>query len=347
MSKPYLLYSDVHLHEWSAFASLSPSGFNSRLDATLNELRRAYDEIRKVKGIHAICGGDLFHVRGRITPTVLNPSRWFFNSVDDAETYCLSGNHDLASNDARGGHSMVEALEGDHFTAVNKSVVHEPANLVMIPWLSSIEKLKEEIVDQAGRLGTRLADYDLIIHAPIDGVLAGLPENGLSAEWLGEQGFKRVFAGHYHNFKDFGNNVYSIGALGHQTWSDVGSKAGFLIVHPDRVERFASHLPSFMDVPDCPEDELSSYIDGHYVRCTLTDPTTEQVAEARGLLETAGAAGVLMRSVTGGKKSSDRGTTTAMDSVEDSIFKYAKSVGDDDLAASCLDVYKTVTEAAA
>ena len=48
---------------------------------------------------------------------------------------------------------------------------------------------------------------------------------------LAKLGFRRVFAGHYHHHCSFEDGkVWSIGATTHQTASDIGTKAGFLLV---------------------------------------------------------------------------------------------------------------------
>ena len=59
----YVQLSDLHFHNWSAFAKTNDDGVNSRLRIILNETIRAahkLKELRKAKGGTMVLGGDLF-----------------------------------------------------------------------------------------------------------------------------------------------------------------------------------------------------------------------------------------------------------------------------------------------
>ncbi len=288
--KPYGLCADLHFHPWSAFATTNSEGLNGRLMFLLDEMNRMAMEVRKAGGDTIYAAGDIFHVRGSIAPLVLNPVKDCFKSIIDSgiNIVLVAGNHDAELKDVTRLSSAITALED-----IGCVVINEPGrigDLVLVPWLKSVEELKKTLEDCEADERT-----DLIIHAPIDDVIPGLPSHGLDADYLDKLGFRRVFAGHYHNHKDFGNGVYSIGALAHHTWSDVGSKAGFLIVSESEVKWFKSHAPEFIEVTEGMDKEtIEMLVDGNYVRAKLNTSRQSEVEEARSFLMDCGAKGVVI-----------------------------------------------------
>jgi DNA repair exonuclease SbcCD nuclease subunit len=342
--KPFGIVSDQHFHLWSAFSTTLPNGINSRLQASLDELRRCANEVRAVGGNLIINAGDTFHVRGSVSPEVLNPVMDLHQELinDGFEIVIISGNHDLSSRDSNRLSSAVTALEG-----VGCKVVHEATNdcdVAFIPWMNNVNDLKDYI-DHI-YCGNR-QQQDLIIHAPVDGVIAGLPDHGLTADWLGEQGFRRVFSGHYHAHKDFGNGVYSIGSTTHLTWSDVGSKAGFLIVDDNEVKWFKSHAPEFIDLTDDVEpDDVPFLVDGNFVRARVTTSKTAEINKLREWLIDCGAKGVVIQTV---KQSTNTRSTaptsiSAGASLEVSIADYIKTQSFDHADDVQIEAQKILTE---
>jgi DNA repair exonuclease SbcCD nuclease subunit len=292
--KPYGLISDTHNHAWSAFSTTLPTGVNSRLQMTLEETARCASEVRKAGGDTIIHAGDLFHVRGSIAPSVLNPTLDAYKALinDGFKIVILAGNHDLEGKNAERISSAITSLEGVGCEVVNSWEVglDRSNDVVFVPWCQNIDELKEKLeyvapIDREG--------VDLIIHAPIDDVIPGLPPHGLTASYLGGLGYRRVFAGHYHHSKDFGNGVHSIGALTHLTWSDVGSNAGFLIVSGEEVKYRASHAPSFVEIDHStdPED-IPLIVDGNYVRAKVNSAKSSDIESLRQYLTDSGARGV-------------------------------------------------------
>ena len=327
--KTYGIISDSHNHNWSAFSITLPTGINSRLQMILDETKRCADEVRKAGGDTIFHGGDLFHVRGSVAPSVLNPTLDCYRTIikSGMKIVVNAGNHDLEDREANDIGSAITALREVGCTIVNSHIVGTDVapSVVLVPWIANIEKLKEaiEYVDPVDRKGC-----DLIIHAGIDGVMAGLPSHGLTKEYLEVLGYKRVFAGHYHHHKHLGNGIYSIGALTHQTWSDVNSKAGFLIVgeEKDDVKWFASRAPSFIDI-DATTDpsEIPLIADGNYVRAKIFSTKSSDVESLRSHLIDCGAVGVsiMAQPATGATRVSS--TVKAGASLEVSVSDYVKA----------------------
>lgn len=333
--KPYGIISDTHNHGWSAFASVNERGVNTRLQQTLDETYRAGMAVLEAGGDTLYHGGDLFHVRGSIAPSVLNPTKDLYRSLiaKGLKIVLLTGNHDLEGRDTSRIGSAVTALEdvGCQVVSTLASGLMVRDKVVLIPWIQDVEELKRAIQEAAAADPVGVADCDLIIHAPVDGVIPGLPDHGLSYKWLGEQGFRRVFSGHYHHHKDFGNGVYSIGALTHQNWGDIGSKAGFLLVSDAGVKYCASRAPSFVEINGSTDpDEIPLIVDGAYVRAKLNTSKQHEIEAMRQHLTNCGALGVVILSqkeapTAGTRTGAAAATVKAGASIETSVADFIKA----------------------
>ena len=295
----YILSSDWHCHAWTQFAKTLEDGFNDRLGHILHEIERQAVTAHK-KGIKRIfCAGDVFHVRGSIKPTVFNPvaSRLAYcTDTYGVEFVLIPGNHDLEGAETEELSSAISTLSAiPGVTVVNEPTVFEEECVVMIPWHNTREGLLEAIdcIELEGR-----SDYDLILHTGINGVIIGMPHHAWAASELAALGFGRVFCGHYHHHVVFEEThegypvtVTSIGALTHQTWSDVGTKAGFMIVDREDARHVPSEAPEFVAL-----DEGFDVADakGNYVRVKGIEMTHEEIAPLREALFAEGAKGVII-----------------------------------------------------
>jgi DNA repair exonuclease SbcCD nuclease subunit len=305
MTAPYALLSDVHCHSWSQFSKTNQQGVNSRLWTILSEMARAGEELLAAGGDKLFIAGDLFHVRGKIEPSVLNPTLDLFRIMVGKGIHItvIPGNHDLEGKDASRLSNALTALEGVGVEVCNQPTAYPldgkggPDAVYMIPWMQNLTDLKAAAL----KVGERhRRNCDLVIHAPMQGVIPGLNQNALDPADVATWGYKRVFVGHYHHHVEAAPNVFSIGATTHQTWSDVGSLAGFLLVHPDgRVERRASNAPRFVELDEVPESEtdLLNLVDGNYVKLKLGQATEGELKQLRDGLAEAGALGVIIQAV--------------------------------------------------
>lgn len=329
MIHPYALLSDQHAHNWSVFATTGSDGVNSRLRKLCNEMERAATELKAAGGSLMVFAGDLFHERGKIDPEVFNPVHDTIAEIlnGGVEIIAIPGNHDLKGRETtKLGNAMqsLGKLPGFRVITAPAKVTVAGCDLLLVPWMSSTFVLKA-LLDS-----NLVADSntDLILHAGIDGVLPGMPDHGLSSAYLAGLGFRRVFAGHYHHHKVMENGkVVSIGAMEHQTWRDVGSKAGFLLVYPDRIDYRASHSPEFVEITgDTKEEDIPLLVDGNYVRIRGRKITNAEVDVLRGSLRDMGAVGTTIEVLpeeiaprTGSVKASTISLESSVDSYVDSL----------------------------
>lgn len=308
MSYPFGIFSDAHLHNWSQFSSINKDGLNTRLVDILNEIKSAAANVKARGGDTLYCAGDLFHIRGSVSPDVLNPLIDVIEGLGDdgIKLRILTGNHDLKSRDSEALSSACEALR----TLPNVEVVSKPTVFVddmvaMVPWYDAVDDIRKNIHELKDAIESNtipaLADvsnWTLIIHAPVNGVLVGIPDHGFWAKELEVLGFKYVFSGHYHAHKEFPGNVFSVGATTHQTWNDVGTLAGHLIVNDASVEHIESKAPKFLDY-DLTWDAGDAYekVDGNFVRVVMGAATEEDVEFIRETIMDFGAAGVVVNAI--------------------------------------------------
>jgi DNA repair exonuclease SbcCD nuclease subunit len=288
---PYALLSDIHCHAWSAFSTVDPDGVNSRLRIILNELMRAARLLKVRKGDTMVLAGDLFHVRGSVKPSVMNPVFETFREISrmGINVYSIAGNHDLEGSDADELGNAMQALGsiGAFYPITEPTKVDTGAHRIfLLPWYSKLDALRHQLKNFDGA-----KDHDSIIHAPVNGVVKGIPDIGLTPDELADFGFNRVFAGHFHNHVAFPRRVWSIGATTHQTWNDPGSLAGFMMVYPDRVEHIPTEAPQFVDLTK-PEHISPTVVKCNYVRLKLTEVSEADIKAYRDELESMGALAV-------------------------------------------------------
>lgn len=362
MTAPYLVVSDIHAHSWAAYSTTNSFGVNSRLQIILDELDRAADELEAAGGSTIVMAGDLFHQRGSIDPEVFNPvHRMIENLINRGFiVLALPGNHDLKGKETTELGNAFQSMSGwSEFKIAIEPLLMQHVfdaktngNLLLVPWQSSNKSLMEILWEHANAMETDARENtDVFIHAGIDGVIPGLPDHGLTAESLKELGFKRVFAGHYHNHKVMeGGKVISIGATTQHTFSDLGAKAGFLLVYPDRVEYRASNAPDFVEITgDTEPEDIPAIVDGNYVRIRSMKLTDAEIKDMREELVSLGAKGVTFQVAREVVSARTGAVATKSVSLEASIDNYIDTLTFDDLAAvkfGCADILTTVRSVA-
>lgn len=317
----------------------------------MSETNRAADAVFRAGGNTLVHAGDLFHVRGSVAPSVLNPTLATYKTLVDAGMKIIinAGNHDLEGKEANDIGSAITALKEVGCQVINKPTILAAQGLALVPYIGKVADLKKVLEDLQDK--TDALNCNLIIHAGIDGVIKGLPDHGLDATYLNGLKFIRTFAGHYHHHKKLAARVWSVGATTHQTWSDIGSKAGFLVVGEklDDVRWFASHAPSFIEIDGAtkPED-IPLLVDGNYVRAKIYSSKPSDIEDLRKFLTDSGALGVTVISQPKTGVTRTASTVKAGASLEVSVtdFINGSSFGrKKELAVLCDDLLKEAREA--
>lgn len=285
---PYAIISDVHCHNWSAFSHIHESGINNRLKHILDGIRLAVADLKAAGGSDLIITGDLFHTRGNVKPSVLNPVFDLFRTIcaDGITIHAIPGNHDLEGKESDRLGNALTVLSGIE----NFNVYDEPTlvgDCFFIPWMEE----PQELLKLANEKANEISKLTLFCHVGLNGVIPSVMGGVINPEDFSKE-FKYVFSGHFHNHVGFDSRVYSVGALNHQTWSDVGSLSGFLIVYEDKVVHQETFAPKFIDVHAPPPKMIRN---GNYFRIKGELPE-EAALELTKKLKDYGALGVIDQS---------------------------------------------------
>lgn len=296
MSYKYGIISDPHFHAWDAFSTVSLNGINSRLDTQLLVAHKAMLHMETEGCSVVYFAGDMFHIRGKLTPSVLNPvSDLFSHWSKRLSIRVIPGNHDLEGRECRELTNSTQILVSSGCEVITEPIIFNDhgRDVFMVPWNPDIESLQSDLDDVAIAYRDKM---DVFIHAPVNGVIMNIPDHGLYASYLKSLGYANVFAGHYHNNKNFGDGVYSIGALTHQTWSDVGTRAGYIINDNGIITHHETQAPKFIDY-DLTWDEAQAAIEckGNYVRIVGEIDNPDAIREH--LMKEHESAGVLVNAI--------------------------------------------------
>ena len=353
-----LYISDTHYHDFERFAVINDDGINSRLQYTIDATLEAVEAAAKEDISVLIHGGDCFHVRGKVSPSVLNPVIDMYRSIIEAgwEVYMIAGNHDLESKESSELHNTATALQSVGVRVINKPTINHDIKTAFFPWHSSKNDLLATMLTAKKELedgGHKVEEYNAVIHAPLNDVIVGIPNHGLNASQLDKFGFKRVFCGHYHNFKEMGN-VVSIGSLTHQKFGDVNSISGYIIEDDGELKQYeCKSAPRFIDIdseePPDTQEELEELVKGNYVRVRLKDATETDIAEMRQELKDAGALDSLIQNTRtkGAATTRTASTVSAGSSMETSVSDWIKGRGFDrslekDIEKAAIDILSEV-----
>ncbi len=292
MTNPILLISDTHYHGFTQYGQINSKGINSRLADILRATVEAARHLKKLGGNQIIHCGDVFHVRGNINPMVLNHVLDLYKSLINQGfiIHMIAGNHDLETDDANREASTITALEniGVHVIHENRQYKIEGEIWQFMPWIKNIPALRKDLqLHKLALPGDVGVQHNLVLHAPLNGVIDTIPDHGLSPADFEGTIYQRVFVGHYHNHKALsyaGGWAYSVGALTHQTWSCAGNRAGYCIYTPGgTLDQYETQAPKFLKMDF---ENLDIYADAiisdNYIKVTggtFTDPAAVQAVK--------------------------------------------------------------------
>jgi DNA repair exonuclease SbcCD nuclease subunit len=316
------IISDTHCHSWSAFGSVDEHGVNTRLRIILDQMKRAAQAVKDAGGSRLIHAGDLFHERNSLEPATLNPTLETIAEIVNMgiQFDIIPGNHDLGTRHTTWNSNASSAL---HHVGAN--VIIEPSvvgDVLFVPWMDSVKKLRSLLIDWS----KQTPGVDVVLHAPLNSVLAGIPDTGLDPSQLAQLDFKRVFCGHYHHHKCHLDSVYSIGSLTHQTWGDVEHVSGFLLVDDTSVQHVPDTAPKFIDFD--PKNQAA--VAGNYVRFRVEVKNAAEAERLREGILKLGAAGVVVQPIIKASNQRIQSTVQAGASIQQSIADWIQTNKPDD-----------------
>lgn len=319
----YALISDTHCHNWTAFASVTDKGINSRLQIILNGIEEAASFLKQKGGKYLFHAGDLFHVRGSVAPSVLNPTLDLFKRIVEMgiQPVILCGNHDAEFRETNELGSSISSLRGIGCQIINEPTIidTEDGSVLCVPWIAD----KDEFLEAVKKFADK--PCDLVCHVALDGVFDRIESSAcISPETIKETApnVQRIFAGHLHKHKQLNDFAWSIGSIAQHNWGDMGSQPGFMMVGSDTVEFYKNDSPQFIDIENIKDyDSLAMAVHGNYVRAIVEMKESDADRYRQGLYKM-GAMGVTLICHVPTEARADRINITNRDTLEDVVGKY-------------------------
>ena len=222
MSK-YLVFSDLHLHNWSDFSSPDNITGNSRLTNQINAMRDMMSVARR-DGRIVLFLGDLFHQRGRVATNVFNSAMEVLSEFSDVSVYAIEGNHDNVSNSIHSDSSLepFEVLPNFHLVKSYEKISLGDDSIVFVSYGEEYQELKSFISSNSATL--------LLAHLGVEGSMgAGKSklDGAFSVGDLTSDNYGLVLLGHYHKRQNLNKNTLYVGNPVSQDFGDDGQVKGY------------------------------------------------------------------------------------------------------------------------
>ena len=306
-----IIFSDLHVHPHRFGASVDPAtGKHSRLYDCLRALDFSLELVKKHDAKVRIFGGDMFHERGRLRPSVLNPVISHFleahNSKRSASFLDIGvvGNHDMEHR-VLGDHALVPISDGEDVVMLMDhgcegfDIGGEEWAVGWVSYEPDIAALKEKVRAVAAQRRENFPNKRsiCIIHHGVDGTMPDIPNAGFGPMDLPTDTFTYTFCGDYHNHVEIvPGKAWMIGSPLQHNFGDRGQVRGIMVFDFDTGKYELVEVPgvpkfiAWDDGKTKPGDLKAAYFNGNFVRVRSDDPV--KLDEMEKLAVTAGALSV-------------------------------------------------------
>lgn len=216
MSDTVLFLSDIHFHNFRAHSRVLEDGTNSRLANAVQviDFLREYCVRHDIR--HVLCGGDVFHERGRLDVEVFNQPLGAFRRLSRvADVIVVVGNHDQSPTNDR--EHALEAFKPFVRVVDTPQEIRIGGHLLAaFPFQRNAEEQKRLFAEY------NRASVDIVsTHIGV----AGVPgRTFFIAEPVQRQHLAAraglVLLGHYHDFAQVSENGYYAGSAQAIEWGD-------------------------------------------------------------------------------------------------------------------------------
>lgn len=263
-----IVFSDLHLKNYTRFAEWNEEGLTTRADDCLSVVDLVFDEAQKRRIKNIFFGGDLFHDRSKIDVSLFNATYEKFNSYRESgiSVFFVAGNHDQVSkNEVTNSIQLFdnienvfvlngEIIECDGFDIVgiqateNKDILHSIAVGLEVD-NPAILLTHSQITNSVTTSGARMFN--------------GLPVNELSKKYVG------VVCGDIHQYQVFSNNIIVPGCPLQHNFSDKDSEkyildVEFCVDKPVKIKKIKTNKPKFFTINSddalSVEDDFNFYV---------------------------------------------------------------------------------------
>jgi DNA repair exonuclease SbcCD nuclease subunit len=282
------LIADIHVHNFTEFATILPDGTNSRM----RDILSVFDHLKKhclendIKDVLIL--GDIFHVRSRIDVGVYDAVYHKFKELVDSgiRLVILVGNHDQALKIGE-VHALAPFSEFaevvDKPTWVRFGAKSDSLTAWLCPFVDDTEILNLQI--QKGQQnpptsGKMLLGLHTSIHGSAIGSINYVMKHGLTVEQVAPENWDWVACGHHHKPQFMTDNMFYIGAPIQHNFGDEGDPRGFMVLDTKKSGKegiefidLTNDLPCFRTLEVAETSDISKLQDlykGDYVRVKVS-----------------------------------------------------------------------------
>lgn len=267
MSK-LLFFTDMHLDNWSAFSSITNTGYNSRF----------WEQVKILEGILAyaekhdckiVFGGDLFNRRMLVPTDVLHITYELFASYTSQPIYLLVGNHDMYTwNPECTPLRQYDAM--NHMNIITEPTVvyaHPTTNISMVPHGALIPTCPASDTT-----------YDILLtHYGVNEARLGPKDfrmkDDLTVKELKDLGYDLVMLGHIHKPQALAENIIVMGSPMSHSFHEANETKYFYVFDCETKElvKYPTGAPMFLthDVKTKKELNKIDIKDGNYHRINI------------------------------------------------------------------------------
>jgi DNA repair exonuclease SbcCD ATPase subunit/DNA repair exonuclease SbcCD nuclease subunit len=281
--------SDIHAHDFAAFAHKTPEGLNSRLVETIKALDAVAARCHELGVSKIAISGDLFHIGKRASSEVLTAVSGFFQRHHNLTFFLIPGNHDYSSEDSNihvtsylRGYSNVCLYDEAKVVSFGKT------KATFIPFIRREDELKRVL--DTYRPKAVSGPNILFCHTGISGVplSSGVVLNHGVIDPICFLGWGLAIAGHYHEHTsgNFTGGQWLIpGSLLQVDLSEEGQSKGFVCIDLDTLKWCFEEIesPRFKTIrlpSQISELEEIKNKPTHYLRLIAEEPSVTKFAVA-------------------------------------------------------------------
>lgn len=259
----YLVFTDMHLHEFSEFSQPDAEYGNSRLRQQIEALRQML-EVAIKEDRDVLFLGDLFHQRGMVKTLVFNWGFKTFADYPEARIYMLEGNHDNVNNSINSASSLepFELLPNVTLVKTYEQLQIGDDKFTAVAYGEEYEELKTFMSEDDATM--------FLGHLGVEGA-QGAGKSRLDGHFTtGDfEKYELTLLGHYHKRQELLHNMWYVGNPVAQNFADTDEEKGYMTFETEgghyvngSLRFHALDFPMFMtmDVDNLPDnaEELMS-----------------------------------------------------------------------------------------